>query len=105
VDAYLSDELLVETNQQILSHLNTCERCVAILENRKHVRHLLRRAIDNQEVPAGLEQKIKVGLRRQNVARMNLNTWRALAVAATLPHHLLRDMAPRWGQGVVDIKY
>ena len=84
VDAYLSDELLVETNQQILSHLNTCERCVAIVEDRKRVRHLLRRAVDNQQIPAGLEQKIKLGLRQQNHGRMNLNGWRALAIAATL---------------------
>jgi len=80
VDAYLSDELLVETNQQILSHLNTCERCVAIVENRKHVRHLLRRAVDNQQVPAGLEQKIKLGLRQQNPGRININGWRAMAI-------------------------
>src|SRR5437016_5987005 len=84
MDSYLSDELLVETNQQILSHLNKCERCVAIMEDRKRVRHLLRRAIDHQEIPAGLEQKIKLGLRQKNSGRINVNTWRMLAIAASL---------------------
>jgi hypothetical protein len=93
MDAYLSDELLVETNQQILSHIDKCESCASVMENRKRARHLLRRAVDNQAVPTGLEQKIKLNLRKQNPARMTVSNWRALAIAASMTVALLGGWA------------
>lgn len=42
LDSYLSDELLVETNHRILSHLATCRSCAAELERRREVLQTLR---------------------------------------------------------------
>ena len=42
LDAYVSNELLVETTDQILKHLEKCEECSRALETRIRVREALR---------------------------------------------------------------
>ncbi len=46
-DAYLDDELLVETNQALLAHLGQCSACRGDLKARQELRATLRRAFEN----------------------------------------------------------
>jgi len=48
LDAYLSNELLVETTSDVLRHLESCEACSRELEARTQVRDALRRAAASQ---------------------------------------------------------
>jgi anti-sigma factor RsiW len=43
LDAYLSNELLVETTDEVLKHLEGCEACSGELEWRVRVREALQR--------------------------------------------------------------
>ena len=52
MDAYISNELLVETNHEMLRHLETCPACSAELETRGRLRSRLKSAVQNQPVPA-----------------------------------------------------
>jgi hypothetical protein len=41
-DAYLDNELLIETSQDVLKHLNSCTECAKILEGRARTKQLVR---------------------------------------------------------------
>ena len=43
-DSYLADQLLVETNQEILQHLAECPQCRGEIDNRRRLREALRAA-------------------------------------------------------------
>ena len=62
-DAYLSNELLVETTSEVLSHLETCEACSRELNARMRMREALRRAVAKQLPPEGLKKAVHEGLR------------------------------------------
>src|SRR5262249_44758275 len=86
LDSYLSNELLVETNHEVLKHLESCKDCTAELEARARVKNLLRRAVQTQAVPLDLSEKIQKRLRRKATARKFSMDWGRglLAVAALL---------------------
>jgi anti-sigma factor (TIGR02949 family) len=64
LDAYLSNELLVETTSDVLRHLETCEACSRELEARTRLRDALRRAAGSQIPPEELRQSIQRQLRK-----------------------------------------
>jgi len=63
LDAYLSNELLVETTSEVLRHLETCEGCRLELEARTRVRDLVRRAATSLTPPEELRFSIQRRLR------------------------------------------
>lgn len=63
LDAYLSNELLVETTSEILRHLETCEACPRELETRTRVRDFVHRAATNLTPPEELRLSIQRRLR------------------------------------------
>jgi len=65
LDAYLSNELLVETTSDVLRHLESCEACSRELEARTRVRDALRRAAASQIPPEELRQSIQRQLRKR----------------------------------------
>ncbi len=80
LDAYLSNELTLETNLNVLRHLERCPRCTEELETKQRVKNALKRAMDRQEpAPVDLQQKILKEIRHQT----RRNYW-WLAVAATV---------------------
>jgi anti-sigma factor RsiW len=86
LDAYLSNELLVETTSEVVRHLESCESCAAELESRMRVRAALRRAALRQLPPPHLSEAIHHQLRRTQsglLSGFRRNTW-AWAVAAVL---------------------
>jgi putative zinc finger protein len=58
LDAYLSNELLVETTGEVLKHLEGCEACSHELESRARLREALRRAAARQLPPEDLREVI-----------------------------------------------
>jgi anti-sigma factor (TIGR02949 family) len=68
LDAYLSNELLVETTSEVLRHLEGCEACSRELAARTQVRDALRRAAASQIAPEELRQSIQCQLRQMQPA-------------------------------------
>ncbi len=63
LDAYLSNELLVETTSEVLKHLESCGACSQELESCVRVREALQRATARQLPPAYLREAIHQRLR------------------------------------------
>jgi anti-sigma factor (TIGR02949 family) len=64
LDSYVSNELLVETNHEILRHLESCPDCAAELDTRTRLRARLKAAVNAQAVPPALQVRIREQIRR-----------------------------------------
>ncbi len=64
LDAYLSNELSVETSGEVARHLEGCPACSAELESRMKVRRALRNAVEKQSVPERLGAEVSARLRK-----------------------------------------
>ena len=47
IDSYLCDELLTETNHEVLRHLEECANCRGVIENRRILRSKIKSAVVN----------------------------------------------------------
>ncbi len=47
IDSYLSDELLTETNHDVLRHMENCADCRSVIEARREIRSRLKSAVTN----------------------------------------------------------
>lgn len=84
-DAYLDNELLVETNQDLLQHLTSCAECSGILEDRAHMKQLVREAVRRQEAPLELVESLRTQLRAERRSFFGFDTARwSMAAAAVL---------------------
>jgi len=79
LDSYLNNELLVETNREVRTHLEICEACSRSLEDRARLKVQLKRAVMRDYAPAALREHIGLDLRRSR--RFSFNTF-SLAFAA-----------------------
>jgi hypothetical protein len=66
LDSYLGNELLVETNHEVLRHLESCPQCAAELNTRARVRTGLQAAVRGTPVPDGLEARVQRVVRAQS---------------------------------------
>jgi len=66
LDSYISNELLVESNLEVLGHIEQCSACAQELETRMCIRASLQAAARREEVPPRLEQKIRRELRERS---------------------------------------
>jgi len=91
-DSFLAEELLTETNHEILRHLETCRACRADLAARRAVREGIRRAVKNAsnldpspEFIAQLRTNLHNEARHLPVRRgIKLRGWWALAATVLL---------------------
>lgn len=58
-DSYIDDELLIETNHEVLRHLATCAECTRILEERIQLKRAVKQTVSAQAAPATLLHDIK----------------------------------------------
>jgi anti-sigma factor RsiW len=70
LDSYVSNELLVESNIEVLRHIEQCSACSQELEARLRIRASLQAAARREDVPPGLEQKIRRGIHEQSPVRL-----------------------------------
>src|SRR5215468_9935315 len=63
LDAYISNELTVETNDDVVRHLEACPRCSAELDARTRLRSRLKVAVKTQGVPPELQVRIREQIR------------------------------------------
>lgn len=85
LDSYLSNELMVETNLEVLKHLETCEDCSRALEDRARIKTQLKRVVLNGQAPAALRERIRNDIHRTH--RFNLDfrsSWMLAAAAAVI---------------------
>ena len=77
-DSFLSDELLVETNLDVIAHLETCADCRRELAARRALRTILRTAFakaDDLQMPQEFASRLQSDLRvAATSGAMSLNT-------------------------------
>lgn len=97
-DSYLSEELLVETNHEVLRHLESCPTCRAELAARRQVRRVLRSAFANSEE---LKPSSDFRDRVQSYALARLAENQPLSHRARVARWLRRGVSPlaitHWG--------
>lgn len=59
LDDFLSGELSIETNQELLHHLDHCSRCREMLEFRQDLRSRLKESWNSVEIPEQLAVRVK----------------------------------------------
>jgi hypothetical protein len=80
-DTYLSDELLVETNHEVFSHLENCPDCRAELSTRRDIRTRLRSAVKNDDesiINPIFANKLRANLREDATSKSWFD-WRIFA--------------------------
>jgi hypothetical protein len=112
MDSYVSSELLVETNHEVLRHLESCPSCAAELEVRTRIKSRLKTAVQSQSVPRELQARVREALRHESRASFASTRWAVaaaamliigLAIWVALPRSTrlaLPDLADRRGQDV-----
>jgi len=83
LDSYLSNELMVETNHEVLKHLDCCQACADALASRARVKQVLRQAVIQDEAPAALRYRIQKDI-RQSAAPVRWGQWALVAAAAVV---------------------
>lgn len=91
-DPFLSDQLLVETTNEIVRHLETCPACRAEFEARRRLRNRLRSAVDaandlapRPEFAASLSARLRPAEAPPEITRRAwMKTWMAAAAAAVV---------------------
>jgi anti-sigma factor (TIGR02949 family) len=58
LDAYVSNELMVETNHEVLHHIEGCPACAAEVDARARLRSRLKAAVTAQSVPPEIQVRI-----------------------------------------------
>jgi hypothetical protein len=85
VDSYLSNELLIETNHQVLRHLAACASCSAEVERRRAMRDLLVQSLREDLEVAPLRERIESAIDAERLWwRRTAQWWSAAAVLAAI---------------------
>jgi Putative zinc-finger len=82
LDSYVDNELLVETNYQVLKHLESCKDCSEALQVRLRVKNHLREAVRGEAVPAALWERIQRKLREDESHVRPVASWTRWSLAA-----------------------
>jgi len=86
-DSYLSDELLVETNHDVIRHLQTCADCRRELAARRNLRGKLRSGFEGApdlQMPKEFEARLTGQLRDAALSRSRMSVAKYVAIAASL---------------------
>jgi len=73
-DSYLSNELLVETNHEVLRHLENCAECRRELSARRNLREKLREAVKSapqSQLNTAFASKLTADLREKSLAKQS----------------------------------
>jgi hypothetical protein len=64
LDSYIDNELLTESNLEVMEHFSHCTSCTQEAQERRNVRRRLRAAVREIAVPPGLEGRVRDRLRQ-----------------------------------------
>lgn len=81
MDSYISGELLVETNHDVLNHLESCGACSADYSERSRLRTALRDAVRADEPSPDLAARIRMRLHEPPRAVRPVWVWGAVAAS------------------------
>jgi hypothetical protein len=96
MDSYIDNELLVETNHEVLRHLESCPSCASEVETRSRIKSRLKAAVQNQGVPADFEARVREALRSESQeAGFGWARWAAAAAIVVIATGTWLA-APRW---------
>ncbi len=84
LDSYLNNELMVETNHEVLRHLEACQECSRSLGDRARLKAQLKRAVMQEYAPVALRERIATDLRRGRGFSFNRVSLALAAAAAVL---------------------
>src|SRR6266496_4563692 len=84
LDSYLNNELTVETNHEVLTHLENCEECARSLEDRARLKAQLKHAVMQEYAPVALRERIANDIRRGRGFSFNRISLALAAAAAVL---------------------
>lgn len=87
-EAYVSEQLLIETTQAVVAHLERCPACRAEIDDLRRLRGATRSAFDRDpavairpEFASALTARLRAGAARSHVTRMPRRQWLALAAS------------------------
>src|ERR1044072_1130716 len=86
-DSYLSDELLVETNHDVIRHLQTCADCRRELAARRNLRSKLRSGFEDApdlQMRGEFGARLTAQLRDVALSRTHIPVAKYVAIAASL---------------------
>ena len=82
MDSYLANELLVETNHEVLRHVENCPSCAAELDARTRVRARLREAVRAEITPPDLQARVRQQIQARGSRSFFAAEWTRWAAAA-----------------------
>ena len=98
-DAYLDNELLVETNQDVLQHLASCTDCSRILESCARMKQLVKNAVTEEQAPLELAQALRDRFRTERRSFFAHDTARWMMAAAAVLVLAIGGVATlQWGR-------
>jgi hypothetical protein len=98
MDSYINNELLVETNHEVLRHLEACPACAADVESRTRLKTRLKAAVHNLSVPEDLQARVRTALREDSRHSLAWTRWASAAAAVLVVAAGLWFELPRWTQ-------
>jgi hypothetical protein len=90
LDSYIDDELLTESNLEMIEHFSRCNACTQEAQERRNVRRRLQKAVRDIPSPEGLEQRIRDGLRQPKQSHPKKLFLMAIAAGLALSFGVLR---------------
>jgi anti-sigma factor (TIGR02949 family) len=81
LDSYISNELLVETNHEVLRHLESCPSCAAEADARTQLRSRLKSAVNAEPAPPELQVLVRDKIRNTRSNSWFAATWIPWAAA------------------------
>jgi anti-sigma factor (TIGR02949 family) len=100
LDSYLSNELMAETNLEVLQHLENCANCARELDDRARIKAQLKRVVLNVQAPDSLQKRIRGDIRRTQRFSFSLSPTWMLAAAAAVVIAVMLGLFFRAGTGI-----
>ena len=86
LDAYISNELSMEVQQDVSKHLGECPCCSEVFKARLQLKNHLKQTVKSEPVPGAARDRLQAALRKERSATDLRSVWRhwPLAAAAAL---------------------
>jgi hypothetical protein len=90
LDSYIDNELLTESNLEIMEHFRSCTPCTQEAQERRNVRKRLQNAVRDVKVPPGLEGRVRDRFRQTTQPKPKKLFLMAIAAALAVCFGVIR---------------